>query len=308
MYFYIFPNREYAVGACTGTLASTFAVLILHPVEAIKVRMQTAQHVGAEGGLLARSALLLRRPYAGVGPHLLQYSLLNSVRFGSYAAAQGFFQRRNASSPEALGKTDLGKRQLMLSETFACGAFSGVCIAATLHPLFAIKTHQQANRLGVAEAATRLWHGEGVRGFFRAFAAGFVRFPIALGVFFTSYEALKRLSASSQPAAGGSSDPVRPVVNFRISASGALAGIACWTSIYPLDVVQSRVIGEAVYGPQRKYPTVSGTFATLLREEGAVSFVRGYSAVLVRSGPVNALLLPANEALAPMFERVLPAS
>ena len=57
-----------------------------------------------------------------------------------------------------------GQRQLSLTEVLAAGGFSGACIAATLHPLFVVKTHQQVNRLSTLEAATRLWHGEGIRG------------------------------------------------------------------------------------------------------------------------------------------------
>merc|ERR1712050_191692 len=90
------------------------------------------------------------------------------------------------------------------------------------------------------------------------------------------------------------------------AGSGAVAGVACWTSVYPLDVVQSRVIGEAQYGASRKYPGALSCFATLYREEGLRAFTRGYSAVLLRSGPVNAVLLPVNDLMTPLADRLLP--
>ena len=43
------------------------------------------------------------------------------------------------------------------------------------------------------------------------------------------------------------------------------------------------------------------------QEAGLGGFTRGYSAVLLRAGPVNAVLLPMNEAAQPLVERLLPA-
>jgi len=82
--------------------------------------------------------------------------------------------------------------------------------------------------------------------------------------------------------------------------AGALSGIACWTSIYPLDVVQSRVMGEAAYGADRRYTGALRGFARLYQDGGLRAFVRSYSAV-------NAVLLPASEAARPLVERWLPS-
>lgn len=286
MYLLVFPNRDYAVGAVSGVMAATVAVFFAHPIEAVKVRIQSEQPGSSPAGFTwHRLVQLLRRPYSGIGPHLLQYSALNFIRFGSFAAAKAYFERQHAE-----GAPGSQVAPLPLHELFQCGAFSGLCIAAVLHPLWVVKTHQQANRISIAEALCRLWQGEGVRGFFRGYASGFVRFPIALGVFFTSYEALKR-----------------PEVLGR-AGSGAVAGALCWTSIFPLDVVQSRMMGEATYGNGRIYTSAFTGFARIYRQEGLLGFTRGYSAVLLRSGPVNAVLLPVSDAVQPLAERLLPPS
>lgn len=307
MYLYIFPSRDYAVGSVSGVLASFVAVLSAHPIESVKVRMQTAQHLQSDAsgqGFVGGLRALLRNPYAGVGPHLLQYALLNSVRFGSYAYAQAYFQRQ-AEQRRRAEESD-GSWARPLGEAFACGAFSGLCVAASLHPLFVVKTHQQVNRLGVLEAASKLWQGEGLQGLYRTYLAGFVRFPFALGVFFSSYEALKRFVVF--PASSEKTEVQQGAVSnyAQRAAFGAIAGMLCWTSVFPLDVVQSRVIGEAKYGPARQYPGAISAFRTLYRQEGLSAFSRGYSAVLIRAGPVNAVLLPVNDALKPLAERLLP--
>lgn len=310
MYLFLFPNRDYAVGAVSGVAASLAAVFIMHPVESVKVRMQSGQRGGAvDETPWRRLRGLFHRPYYGIGPHLLQYSALNSIRFGSYAAAKGYLERRH-------GHGFVGP--LPLHEIFQCGVFSGFCIAALVHPMWVLKTHQQINRLGVAEAACRLWQGEGVRGFFRGYVSGFVRFPVALGVFFAAYEAMKRPETwtllgdaprprqSEPPDKAGALAPSMAAEWLSKAGSGAFAGVLCWSSIYPLDVVQSRVIGEATYGPGRLYSGALRTFHQMYKTEGLSSFARGYSAVLVRSGPVNAVLLPVSDAAIPIVRSFLP--
>lgn len=314
MYLWVFPNRDYAVGAVAGTVASGVAVFLAHPIESVKVRMQSGHRGGAASSTSwERFRGLFRRPYCGIGPHFLQYSALNSIRFGSYAAAKGFFERRHASEE--------GFTQLPISEIFACGMISGTCIAALLHPLFVVKTHQQINRIGILAAVQALWRGEGVRGLFRGYVSGFVRFPIALGVFFAAYEALKR-ALDSRPlrqttpvmqgettAAHDSAVPAAmPSVATWLgrSGSGAVAGVLTWTSIYPLDVVQSRMMGEAVFGQGRTYRSALASFWHIYCTEGLSSFGRGYSAVLLRSGPVNAVLFPVNDAIQPVVNQLFP--
>lgn len=44
----------------------------------------------------------------------------------------------------------------------------------------------------------------------------------------------------------------------------------------------------------------------LYNAEGVAGFTRGYSAVLMRAGPVNAVLFPAVDVLKPLIEEKLP--
>lgn len=226
MYLWIFPDRKYAIGSLAGALASVVAAVVVHPVESIKVRMQMQSSSSAVDGRRSREGaaaaaawwqrfwVLLRRPYYGIGPHLLQYALLNGLCFGSYATARAFFQE-DRNNNKGLGTILSGTaekeaqqllrplsphhppqqqqlRLLPLGEIACCGAFAGFSMAAVLHPLFVVKTHQQINRIGVPETLLRLWQGEGFRGFFRAYLVGLVRYPISNAVFFASYEALVR--------------------------------------------------------------------------------------------------------------------
>lgn len=295
MYLGLFPNREYAVGAVSGAAASFLAVGITHPIESVKARMQSGEQGPAGSHWWTQFRSIVHRPYYGVGTQLLYTALVSSVRFGSFDAAEKFF----AGSGGASGI-------LTLSEVFLCGAFSGACMAASLHPCMVVKIHQQINRIGPGQAVQQLWKGEGLRGLFRTYGAAFVRFPISGGVFFTVYEAIKRADRWCSIAKVDKGPISQSSAAARQVGASVLAGLCSWNSVLPIDVVQSRVIGEAQYGAARKYPGILSCFRTLCREEGLRAFTRGYSALLLRSGPGNGILVTAKDALMPKVQRLLP--
>lgn len=307
MYLGILPNRDFALGALSGSMASSVAVMAAHPIETVKVRMQTAQ-LGGQTHLTSwrRFCGLIRNPYYGIAPHFMQYSAFNSIRFGCYAASRAFFERQARSR---------GRMRLHLGEVFMCGAFAGLG-CSSLHPLLVVKTHQQMNRIGLSETVQKLWRAEGLQGLYRGYASALVRFPIGLGVFFAFYEGMKEPDLWT-----GHREPIAPAelqcdttsppgISGWIAraGSGGCAGIACWTSIYPLDVVQTRMMGEAEYGCARTYRGACSSFVNIYRMEGIGAFVRGYSAVLARAGGVNAILFPVNDAITPFLDGILPVA
>ena len=144
-----------------------------------------------------------------------------------------------------------------------------------------VKTHQQVNRISGTEACRRLFQGEGLRGFFRGYVSGFARFPLALGVFFATYEGLKRPALwreapAFQPPPTAEAGQTALATWLVRGGYGAFAGILCWTSIFPLDVVQSRMLGEAAYGADRRYAGALTSIRRIYAAEGAGAFVRGY--------------------------------
>jgi hypothetical protein len=73
--------------------------------------------------------------------------------------------------------------------------------------------------------------------------------------------------------------------------AGAAAGVASWASIYPLDVIKSRV--QAAPG---RYAGWVDCARRSLAEEGPAVFTRGLSACLLRAALVNAAIFGGFEA------------
>ena len=277
-YLGLFPDRNTAVSALSGCTAGFVAVMVAHPVETIKVRMQ-AQKTGYRW----RDILtLVKNPYYGIAPHLPHYGAMNILRFGAYEFAKPLFGVRD-------GQT------MCHWQRFACGSFSGLMVAGTLHPFFVVRTIQQANRIGFQETVSTLWNLEGVRGFFRTYDVNLIRLGVAFGVFFSSYAVVKERLSDRDGRLGA----------LGRSLAGGITGVMTWSSIYPIDVLQSRLVTQPI--GHRTYHRARDCAMDMYREGGLRIFTRGYSAVLIRAFPVNAILLPVSDFLRQWFFHNLPA-
>ena len=75
-------------------------------------------------------------------------------------------------------------------------------------------------------------------------------------------------------------------------ASGALAGCAAWSTIYPADVLRTRIAaasGNLV--STASSGLVTATAQEVYRSGGLRAFYRGISMTLLRAGPVAGVLL-----------------
>ena len=202
--------RRTHVGALTGVSSSFVAVVVAHPWESIKVRMQSQRHGWRLFASAPEAWALARAPMVGLLPHLALYLPMNTVRFGVYERAK-----------PVVGWT-AGLERPAWWMPYAAGACAGVAVAATIHPLFVVKTFQQAHRTGPREAARRLLSTHGPRGLVLTWPLSFVRFAVALSVFFGSYDQIKsRVVGDSTQRPGAATFALRAL-------SGGLSGILTW--------------------------------------------------------------------------------
>ena len=276
-YLGVFPDRNTAVSALAGCTAGFIAVLVAHPVESIKVRMQANQ----TGFRWRDLASLVRNPYYGILPHLPHYAAMNVLRFGGYEFAKPLFGVRSGTEPT-------------FAQRFGAGSFSGLIVAATLHPFFVVRVIQQANRYSFRDTLTQLWQREGMRGFYRTYDLNLLRLGFAFGVFFGAYPLVRERLAARFPE--------WPTLSR--SLAGGCTGVLTWSSIYPLDVVQSRLVAQKI--GDRSYTGARHCVQTMVAEGGWRIFGRGYSAVLIRAFPVNAILLPVADSCSGFYRQHLP--
>ena len=75
--------------------------------------------------------------------------------------------------------------------------------------------------------------------------------------------------------------------------SAATAGIVCWTSIYPFDVVRNRIYSHHVMFPaELDTPGVTQMARMIYKEKGIGGFFKGIGPTVLRAGPVAATVLP----------------
>ncbi|XP_004349848.2 hypothetical protein CAOG_01328 [Capsaspora owczarzaki ATCC 30864] len=71
---------------------------------------------------------------------------------------------------------------------------------------------------------------------------------------------------------------------------GGVAGTVAWVSIYPLDVIKSRLQAQSARPQaQRQYAGIADCTSKILQHEGWRGFTRGLSATVFRAFPVNAV-------------------
>jgi len=172
-------------------------------LDIIKARLQTGTSSYTFGTPLAT----LR----GAAPPLLTYGALNAVLFSAY----------NRSIPY-LSETPLG--------IFAAGAISGLATFTISAPTEVVKCRAQlsAHHKSSASVAMELVRAHGIRGLYLGGAVTALRDSIGYGAYFAAYEAVK--PAFEEPDG-----------QLAILVAGGIAGVATWASIYPLDVVKTRV-------------------------------------------------------------------
>ncbi|CAG8658322.1 9118_t:CDS:1, partial [Paraglomus occultum] len=85
---------------------------------------------------------------------------------------------------------------------------------------------------------------------------------------------------------------------------GALAGYAMWTSVYPVDVLKSKLQTDGFTLETKKYNGVIDCARKTYRIEGVKGFFRGFGTCILRAGPVNAATFVAFEAALRAFEKI----
>jgi len=170
------------------------------------------------------------------------------------------------------------------AQIFAAGMLSGVFTTVIMAPGERIKcllqiqhsTHERKYN-GPVDCAKKLYKEGGIRSIYRGTAGTLVRDVPASGVYFLTYEWLKRaLTPAGRPA--GELSP------WRTLFAGGMAGIFNWVVAIPPDVLKSRL----QTAPQGRYTGIIHVFKELIQTEGIRSLYKGFVPVMLRAFPANA--------------------
>lgn len=268
----------YTSGISVGT-----ANTITNPLDVIKVRLQLARNQLAAGakppGMVATGLNVVRNEgvtalWSGLGPSLARGFFFGGARLGLYTPIKTVI---------------CGEGKPSLEMKVLSGSLSGGLAAAVTSPIELIKTRLQAagrdpaapkGSMGVIRAVVQ---ADGVAGLWKGAMPGLVRSAILTAAQCATYDEVKRGVVGATGWGDG--------VALHLTSS-MIAGLVTTTITNPIDVIKTRMFvgGQSYSGP-------IACAAAVLKQDGMIGFMKGWSASYARLGPHTVIMFLTAERL-----------
>ncbi|KAF4167139.1 hypothetical protein CNMCM6936_005667 [Aspergillus lentulus] len=277
--------RSLVAGAAGGICA----VVVGHPFDLVKVRLQTAEKGVYSGAIdvvkktIAREGLA-RGLYAGVSAPLVGVTPMFAVSFWGYDVGKTLVSRFSNVRMEN------NIPQYTIAQISAAGFFSAIPMTLITAPFERVKVllqiqgqnppppGQKPKYSGGLDVVRQLYKEGGIRSVFRGSAMTLARDGPGSAAYFAAYEYIKRKLTPKDEhgnVTGGLSMPA-------VLAAGGAAGIAMWIPVFPVDTIKSRL--QSAPGK----PTIGGTIRSVYASGGFKAFFPGFGPALARAVPANA--------------------
>jgi len=282
------PDSKAGDGKQTTTAAKSFisggfggvsAVLVGHPFDLTKVRLQTAPAGTYNGAMdvvrktLARDGV--KGMYRGMGPPLVGVTPIFALSFWAYDLGKKIVY---SATPDRVSP------KLSTGELAFAGFFSAVPTTLVAAPAERIKVVLQvqgqggkAQYSGPISVVRGLYAEGGLRSIFRGTGATLARDGPGSAAYFVAYEQAKR--ALTPAGADPSQLNLGPVI-----IAGGLAGVAMWSFAIPPDVIKSRLQSA----PQGMYSGFFDCARKTIVQDGVKALFKGFGPAMARAFPANA--------------------
>ncbi|KAI8058074.1 mitochondrial carrier domain-containing protein [Syncephalis plumigaleata] len=277
-------TREFIAGTAGGWAQ----VVVGHPFDTLKVRLQTQTHPPRfhNGMDCLRVTLKEEGPrglYKGVMSPLAGIGICNAVLF----TANGYFRSLIRERQPASERT----RPFTIGELMFAGGLSGLAMALVNCPVELLKVKLQVQfgsapmigpdgkqirpYTGVIDCGVRSFRESGLRGLYRGIVPTLLRDYPSYAAYFGGYELLKRNLSTD-----GSGD----VGPLGMIFAGGMAGVFCWLVCWPQDVIKSRMQSDP------SYRSTMECARSLIRQNGnnIGSYFKGFGPTMARAFPANA--------------------
>ncbi|XP_790209.1 mitochondrial basic amino acids transporter [Strongylocentrotus purpuratus] len=259
-----------------GTLGGVAGVLVGHPFDTVKVRLQTQSSTAPKySGAFNCCIKIVQQEsvfglFKGMASPLVGLTFINALLFG----VQGNMQRQ-FDKPS-------------LHSHFISGSVAGFVQSFISGPmeLAKIKVQIQGKERkgkyhGSIDALRQIYRMEGVRGCYRGLMLTIARDTPGLGIYFMSYELycseLAKLDADGQIGITG------------LLVAGGLSGMSSWILTYSFDVFKTRLQADGLDG-KNKYKGSIDVIRKSIRKEGIRVINKGLGTTLLRAFPTNAAI------------------
>ncbi|KAG9775424.1 hypothetical protein KCU88_g5142, partial [Aureobasidium melanogenum] len=288
--------KETAKGAVSGLrslaaggVGGVCAVIVGHPFDLVKVRLQTADKGVYTGAIdvvkktVAREGLA-RGLYAGVSAPLVGVTPMFAVSFWGYDMGKRLVD--TFTTVPVVNNTP----QYSIGQISAAGFFSAIPMTLITAPFERVKVllqiqgqkqlapGEKPKYSGGIDVVRQLYKEGGIRSVFRGSAMTLARDGPGSAAYFAVYEYVKRSLSPKDKYGNATGELSLPAV---MTAGGA-AGVAMWIPVFPVDTIKSRL--QSAEGR----PTISGTISSVYRSGGIKAFFPGFGPALARAVPANA--------------------
>ncbi|CAE6459194.1 unnamed protein product [Rhizoctonia solani] len=287
-------TTSHIVSFLSGGVGGVSAVLVGHPFDLTKTRLQTAPAGAYTGALdvvkktLARDGV--KGMYRGMGPPLAGVTPIFAISFWAYDLGKKIVY---SVTPDRKSQT------LSLGELAFAGFFSAIPTTLVAGPAERVKVllqvqgqGGQSKYKGPVDVVRQLYREGGLRSIFRGTAATLARDGPGSAAYFVAYEvAKKRLTPAG-------SDPSQLNLSAVVLAGG-LAGVAMWSIAIPPDVIKSRLQSA----PSGTYTGFIDCTRKTIAKDGVKALWKGFGPAMARAFPANAATFLGVEASKKLFEK-----
>jgi len=267
-------------GFLSGGCGGMSLVFVGHPLDTMKVRLQTAPK-GTYTGMIdcfqkTIKADGVRGLYKGMTAPMIGITPIFAVYFMGYDMGKSI-----AANVEGVEKENISTAGVMFA-----GGFSAIPGTIFMVPGERIKVLLQSDGQGgtakrfngTLDCAKKVVAEEGLlAGMYKGWELTLLRDVPGSVAYYGAYELMKR---GMQPADGSGQLSVSTTL-----VAGGLAGCANWIVAVPPDVLKSRF----QTAPEGRYPGgLRQILAELLKEEGITGLYKGLGPAIVRAFPANA--------------------
>ncbi|WEW62035.1 carnitine transporter [Emydomyces testavorans] len=253
-----------------GGVGGVCAVVVGHPFDLVKVRLQTA-----ERGVYSGAIDVVKKTVAREG-------LARGYDLGKTLV------RNFSTVPEHHGTF-----QYSIAQISAAGFFSAIPMTLITAPFERVKVllqiqgqnppppGQKPKYSGGVDVVRQLYKEGGIRSVFRGSAMTLARDGPGSAAYFAAYEYIKR-SLTPKDENGNVTGELSLTA---VLTAGGAAGVAMWIPVFPIDTIKSRL--QSAEGR----PTIGGTIRGVYASGGLKAFFPGFGPALARAVPANAATL-----------------
>lgn len=328
------PQQQSLSHLVAGSTAGCSAVLLLHPFDVVKTRLQVqdgtpGQLPAYRGTSDAIRTICRTEGWRGLCAGLTPSLIGSTASWGAYLYLYERIKLRNRSV-RSLQNAE-GSR-LSAAGNLVSAAEAGAIVCCMTNPIWLVKTrlalqqrsnsqtaatHSAVNTIksvsapaaaaesraykGVIDALITIGQTEGFRGYYKGFGPSLILQTTHGAVHFAIYEELKHLIAVAKNKHSGHST-TQQLSSADVSFAGAVSKLLASIATYPAQVLRSR-LQQRSEGRAIVYNSSWQTLTVTWQREGLQGFYRGLVPSLMRTIPQSAVTLTMYEWLVKVLDK-----